>query len=72
MTPAEIQDANRLIMKIRDRGVTVLLTEHHMSLVMQVSDRITVLNYGRKIAEGRPETVRQDAEVLAAYLGAEA
>jgi branched-chain amino acid transport system ATP-binding protein len=72
MTPTEIQDANRLIMKIRDRGVAVLLTEHHMSLVMQVSDRITVLNYGRKIAEGSPETVRRDSEVLAAYLGADA
>jgi branched-chain amino acid transport system ATP-binding protein len=72
MTPAEIQDANRLITLIRDRGVTVLITEHHMSLVMQVSDRITVLNYGRKIAEGSPETVRRNPEVLAAYLGAEA
>ena len=72
MTPAEIQDANRLILRIRERGVTVLLTEHHMSLVMQVSDRITVLNYGRKISEGRPEAVRRDPEVLAAYLGAEA
>jgi branched-chain amino acid transport system ATP-binding protein len=71
MTPTEIRDANRLIMRIRDRGVTVLLTEHHMSLVMEVSDRITVLNYGRKIAEGSPETVRRDAEVLAAYLGAD-
>jgi branched-chain amino acid transport system ATP-binding protein len=49
----------------------VLLTEHHMSLVMQVSDRITVLNYGRVIAEGNPETVRRDPEVLAAYLGVE-
>jgi branched-chain amino acid transport system ATP-binding protein len=72
MTPAEIQDANRLILRIRDRGVTVLLTEHHMSVVMQVSDRITVLNYGRKIAEGRPEAVRRDPEVLAAYLGTDA
>ena len=71
MTPAEIQDANRLITRIRDRGVTVLLTEHHMSVVMQVSDRITVLNYGRKIAEGAPDKVRRDPEVLAAYLGAE-
>jgi len=72
MTLAEIKDVNRLILRIRERGVTVLLTEHHMSLVMQVSDRITVLNYGRKIAEGRPEAVRRDPEVLAAYLGAEA
>ena len=72
MTPPEIEEANRLIARIRDRGVTVLLTEHHMSLVMQVSDRISVLNYGRKIAEGNPETVRRDPEVLAAYLGVEA
>jgi len=71
MTPSEIEEANRLITRIRDRGVTVLLTEHHMSLVMQVSDRITVLNYGRVIAEGNPETVRRDPEVLAAYLGVE-
>jgi len=72
MTPAEIQDANRLILRIRERGITVLLTEHHMSLVMQVSDRITVLNYGRKIAEGAPESVRRDPEVLTAYLGTDA
>jgi branched-chain amino acid transport system ATP-binding protein len=71
MNPAEIADANRLITRIRDRGVTVLLTEHHMSVVMQVSDHVTVLNYGRKIAEGSPEKVRRDPEVLAAYLGAE-
>jgi len=72
MTPAEIKDVNRLILRIRERGVTVLLTEHHMSLVMQVSDRITVLNYGRKIAEGAPESVRRDPEVLTAYLGTDA
>ena len=71
MTPTEIKDANRLIQRIRQRGITVLLTEHHMSVVMEVSDRITVLNYGRKIAEGAPETVRRDPEVLAAYLGAD-
>ena len=71
MTPTEIKDANRLIQRIRQRGITVLLTEHHMSVVMEVSDRITVLNYGRKIAEGAPEAVRRDPEVLAAYLGAD-
>ena len=68
----EIREANHLILRIRERGTTVLLTEHHMSLVMEVSDCITVLNYGRKIAEGRPEAVKRDPEVLAAYLGAEA
>ena len=72
MTPTEIRDANRLILRIRERGTTVLLTEHHMSLVMEVSDCITVLNYGRKIAEGSPEVVKRDPEVMAAYLGAEA
>jgi ABC-type branched-subunit amino acid transport system ATPase component len=72
MNPAEIQDANRLITRIRDRDVTVLLTEHHMSLVMQISDRITVLNHGRKIAEGRPDEVRRHPDVLAAYLGTDA
>lgn len=63
---------SELIAQIASRGVTIILVEHDMKLVMSVSHRILVLNYGRKLAEGRPDSVRADPEVIAAYLGAAA
>jgi ABC-type branched-subunit amino acid transport system ATPase component len=58
-----------LIRKVRDQGYTVLLIEHDMRLVMGVTDRIVVLEFGRKIAEGRPAEIRDNPAVIAAYLG---
>ena len=70
LNPTESQELNRLLISIRDdHGISLLLIEHDMSVVMKISDHIVVLDYGRKISDGTPDEVRRDPAVIRAYLG---
>ena len=72
MSHQEAQELMELIGRLRERGTTILLIEHNMNLVMSISDKIVVLNFGRKIAEGSAAAILTNAEVIEAYLGVEA
>ena len=69
LNPIEADQTVRLILKIRDAGVTILIVEHIMRVIMKISTRLIVLNYGRMIAQGKPDEVARNREVIEAYLG---
>jgi branched-chain amino acid transport system ATP-binding protein len=72
LNPSETDELDELILKLRDQEeVTVLLIEHDMKLVMSLSDRIFVVDYGKKIAQGTPEEIKNNPAVIKAYLGEE-
>jgi branched-chain amino acid transport system ATP-binding protein len=73
LTHSEVDELSAMIRRVRDEfGLTVLLVEHHMAMVMGVSDKIVAMNFGKKVAEGTPDYIRTHPEVVSAYLGASA
>jgi len=69
LNPSELDESIGIIRKIKDRGITIMIIEHHMKVIMSISDRIVVLSYGEKLAEGTPQEIGRNPLVIEAYLG---
>jgi branched-chain amino acid transport system ATP-binding protein len=69
LNPSELNESIEIIRKIKEKGITIMIIEHHMKVIMSISDRIVVLNYGEKIAEGTPDAIGRSPLVIEAYLG---
>jgi branched-chain amino acid transport system ATP-binding protein len=72
LNPTEVESACNLVQQIRNDGITIILVEHHMKAIMKISDRILVLHHGVKIADGTPQDIVRNRDVIAAYLGEQA